>query len=151
MANFFADKELFPKELWPALEGEAGNDVRKHLDRANEKKAAIMAGMKDKKPDDKHARVLEKLFSVPVDEDAEEVDEDQEQDAGMHILRLLQGQLLISMVQKLTRTSTMSPWVEITTLSNTSIMGRITAKGRAAEGTTIISDDVQQCIAGNYW
>ncbi len=55
-----------------------------------------MAGMKDKKPDDKHARVLEKLFSVPVDEDAEEVDDDQEQEAGMHILRILQGQLLIS-------------------------------------------------------
>jgi DNA-directed RNA polymerase III subunit RPC7 len=55
-----------------------------------------MAGMKDKKPDDKHARVLEKLFSVPVDEDAEEVDEDQEQDAGMYMLRLLQGLLLIS-------------------------------------------------------
>jgi ribosome-binding protein aMBF1 (putative translation factor) len=55
-----------------------------------------MAGMKDKKPDDKHARVLEKLFSVPVDEDAEEADEDQEQDAGMYILRLLQGRLLIS-------------------------------------------------------
>jgi DNA-directed RNA polymerase III subunit RPC7 len=54
-----------------------------------------MAGMKDKKPDDKHARVLEKLFSVPVDEDAEEPDEDQEQDAGMHILPLLQDQLLI--------------------------------------------------------
>ena len=55
-----------------------------------------MAGMKDKKPADKHARVLEKLFSVPVDEDAEEVDEDQEQDAGMYMLRLLQGLLLIS-------------------------------------------------------
>jgi DNA-directed RNA polymerase III subunit RPC7 len=79
------DKELFPKELWPALEGETGNEVRKHLDRANEKKAAIMAGLKDKKPDDKHARVLEKLFSVPADEDAEDADEDQEQDAGMHI------------------------------------------------------------------
>ncbi len=48
-----------------------------------------MAGMKDKKPDDKHARVLEKLFSVPVDEDAEEGDEDQEPDAGMYIFRLL--------------------------------------------------------------
>ncbi|PMD46891.1 hypothetical protein L207DRAFT_551781 [Hyaloscypha variabilis F] len=79
------NKELFPKELWPALEGEAGNQVRKHLDRANEKKAAMMAGVKDKKPDDKHARVLEKLFSVPVDEDAEEVDEDQEQDAGIEV------------------------------------------------------------------
>jgi hypothetical protein len=41
----------------------------------------------------------------------------------------------------------MSPWVAITTLSNTSIMGRITAKGKAAEGTRIISDHVQQCIA----
>ena len=51
------------------------------------------------------------------------------------------------MMQKLTRTSTMSPWVAITTLSNTSIMGRIIAKGRVAEGTRIISDHVQQCIA----
>jgi hypothetical protein len=44
----------------------------------------------------------------------------------------------------------MSPWVAIMTLSNTSIMGRITAKGRAAEGTRTISDDIQQCIAENY-
>lgn len=52
--------------------------------------------MKDKKPNDKHARVLEKLISVPVDEDADEVDEDREQDAGMQIPRLLQHRLLIS-------------------------------------------------------
>lgn len=82
-ANSFADKELFPKELWPALEGEAGNEVRKHLERAKEKKDVLMSGMKDKKPDDKHARVLEKLLSVPADEDLEDVDEDQEQDVGM--------------------------------------------------------------------
>ena len=55
----------------------------------------MMAGVKDKKPDDKHARVLEKLFSVPVDEDAEEVDEDQEQDAGMSINLCLICQILI--------------------------------------------------------
>jgi DNA-directed RNA polymerase III subunit RPC7 len=92
---FSADKELFPKELWPALEGEAGKEVRKHLVRANEKKAAMMAGMKDKKPNDKHARVLEKLFSVPADEDAEEADEEQEQDAGMQNHIPLADQLLI--------------------------------------------------------
>jgi hypothetical protein len=44
----------------------------------------------------------------------------------------------------------MSPWVAITTLSNTSIMGRIIAKGRVVEGTRIISDHVQQCIAEKY-
>jgi len=50
----------------------------------------MMAGIKDKKPDDKHARVLEKLFAVPADEEAEEADEDQEQDAGMYFhMRLL--------------------------------------------------------------
>ena len=56
----------------------------------------MMAGLKDKKPDDKHARVLEKLFSVPADEDAEDVDEDQEQDAGMHISLFFVDQQLIS-------------------------------------------------------
>jgi len=45
----------------------------------------MMAGLKNKKADDKHARVLEKLFAVPADEDAEEADEDQEQDAGTYI------------------------------------------------------------------
>jgi hypothetical protein len=50
----------------------------------------------------------------------------------------------------LTRTSTMSPWVAITTLSNTSTMGRIIAKGRVVEGTRIISYHVQQCIAEKY-
>ena len=44
----------------------------------------MMAGIKDKRPNDKQARVMEKLFSVPADEDAEEAEEDQEQDAGMH-------------------------------------------------------------------
>lgn len=51
------------------------------------------------------------------------------------------------MMQKLTRTSTMNPWVATTTLSNTLTMGRIIAKGRVAEGTMIISDRVQQCNA----
>jgi DNA-directed RNA polymerase III subunit RPC7 len=55
----------------------------------------MMAGMKDKKPNDKHARVLEKLFSVPADEDAEEADEEQEQDAGMQNHIPLADQLLI--------------------------------------------------------
>jgi hypothetical protein len=39
--------------------------------------------------------VLEKLFSVPADEDAEEADEEQEQDAGMQNHIPLVDQLLI--------------------------------------------------------
>jgi hypothetical protein len=36
------------------------------------------------------------------------------------------------------------------TLSSTSIMGRIIAKGKVAEGTRIISDHVQRCLAEKY-
>jgi hypothetical protein len=141
------DKELFPKELWPALEGEAGEEVRKHLDRAHEKKAAMMGAMKDKdkKPDDRTKIVLEKISSaVPGDEDGEEVDEEQEEDEGMRRQRSLAIPLLINLVQRSTLTSTMNPWEVITMPSNTSTMARTTVKVKAVLVTTKIFKIIPQ-------
>lgn len=80
------DKELFPKELWSALEGDAGEEVKKHIDRANEKKAAFMTAMAKKPADkDKSKIILEKLHSLSADlEDGEDAEEEQEQEAGAY-------------------------------------------------------------------
>jgi DNA-directed RNA polymerase III subunit Rpc31 len=143
------DKELFPKELWPALEGEAGEEVRKHLDRAREKKAAMMGAMKDKdkKPDDRAKIVLEKISSaIPGDEDGEEVDEEQEEDEGMQPQQSLAIPLLIILVQRLTLTSMTSPWEVITMPNNTSTMARTTVRAKAVLVTTKIFKITPQYI-----
>merc|ERR1712000_415132 len=38
------DKSLFPEELWDTLEGKSGIAVKKHIDRAIQKKAQMMSG-----------------------------------------------------------------------------------------------------------
>ncbi|KAF4627469.1 hypothetical protein G7Y89_g10683 [Cudoniella acicularis] len=73
------NKELFPKELWSTLEGDEGEDVRKHINRAMQKKALILGSMKDKDASEKTKAVLEKILSVAGDgDDAEEGEEDAE-------------------------------------------------------------------------
>lgn len=103
-----------------------------------------MAAMKDKdkKPDDKTKIVLEKISSaVPGDEDGEEVDEEQEEDEGMHVHRSLAARVLICFFQRLTPISTTSPWEVIMMLSNTSTMARTTARARVAVVTTITTNE----------
>lgn len=78
------DKELFPKELWPTLEGKDGEAVRAGVNRAIKKKAALLAD-----PDfptrltgkDRTQSVLDKLDKLKdlgddADADSEMGDED---------------------------------------------------------------------------
>ena len=76
-----ADKSLFPKELWPALEGKAGAEVRKTLCQAQAKKTGLINSLSinaTAKQGDRTKIVLEKMDSVIPDQEEEE-DEDQEQ------------------------------------------------------------------------
>ncbi|KUJ14509.1 uncharacterized protein LY89DRAFT_621013 [Mollisia scopiformis] len=94
------NKTLFPEELWSTLEGEEGQEVRNHLNRAMERKEAMLASMKaaengagsgagngaDNGADkgagaDASAKtkiLLEKIHKVAGDEDNEELEEEQD-------------------------------------------------------------------------
>jgi len=79
---FYKDKALFPEELWPALEGEEGEGVRRHINRAVEKKAAMLEAVKETKPSDKTEVLLEKIKNATGGgEDGEGDVEDAEEDA----------------------------------------------------------------------
>ncbi len=68
---------MFPKELWPVLEGESGEEARKHINRIIEKRAAIMGGAAQDS-DEKTRIILEKIKNATgVEEDAELEEEDE--------------------------------------------------------------------------
>ncbi|KAL3420066.1 hypothetical protein PVAG01_08565 [Phlyctema vagabunda] len=72
------NKELFPKELWSTLEGEEGDEVRAHINRAAKKKALILSGATDAESADKASKLLEKIQKATEneDEDAEGAEEE---------------------------------------------------------------------------
>ena len=72
------NKELFPKELWPVLEGEAGEEVRKHVNRIAEKKALMLSGTGTKNSEEKTRIILEKIKNATGAEDDAELEEDEE-------------------------------------------------------------------------
>jgi hypothetical protein len=109
-----------------------------------------MAGLKDKKADDKHARVLEKLFSVAADDDAEDADEEQEQDAGTSILLISLENSLTLQLQRSTPTSTTSPWAATTMLSSTLTTARTAARAKVQVETITMTNLVQQHIMSLY-
>ena len=70
------DKSLFPKELWSVLEGESGEEVRKHINRSAVKKAAFM-GTATKDSAEKTRIILEKIKDVGLEDDAEMAEDDE--------------------------------------------------------------------------
>merc|ERR1711939_210149 len=71
------DKSLFPEELWDTLEGKSGIAVKKHIDRAIQKKAQMMSG-KGEDSKEKTKILLEKIDDAVEgvdDENDEEEDE----------------------------------------------------------------------------
>ena len=72
---------LFPKELWSTLEGKEGDDVKKNINRAMEKKARML-GLGDKDADVRTRAMLEKIHTLGGDDDAEEQDEEVNDEEG---------------------------------------------------------------------
>jgi DNA-directed RNA polymerase III subunit RPC7 len=80
-----ADKDLFPKELWSTLEGEEGEDVRKSINRAIQKKSLTLGSMND--PKEKSKAALDKIFAAAGDgDDIEDAEEEVEDDGGEKLL-----------------------------------------------------------------
>jgi DNA-directed RNA polymerase III subunit RPC7 len=81
------DKKMFPEELWGILEGKEGQEVKKHIGRAMEKKAAMMEGLKsgakttrplENKTKDIQAKI--DALGIVEDEGAEEEGEDEDEE-----------------------------------------------------------------------
>jgi DNA-directed RNA polymerase III subunit RPC7 len=81
------DKNMFPQELWSTIDGEEGEELKKHLGRVMEKKQAMMDGLKKAeqgkgdgaKSKEQRAKILsEKLDAVVLGE--EEGDENEDED-----------------------------------------------------------------------
>ncbi len=72
---------MFPKELWSTLEGEESEEVRNHINRSIQRKAAFLSGTNGKDASEKVKLVLEKIHNVTGDDDNEELDEEM-QDEG---------------------------------------------------------------------
>lgn len=72
------NKDLFPKELWSVLEGDAGENVRKHVNRIAEKKA-LMLSSTNRNSEEKTRIMLEKIRNATGagDEDAEMEEEEE--------------------------------------------------------------------------
>ena len=72
------DKELFPKELWPTLEGEEGDKVRKSINDAMQKKAAMLGIKVDKNK----TQNLETILAAMGEDDEEDAEEENPEDEG---------------------------------------------------------------------
>jgi DNA-directed RNA polymerase III subunit RPC7 len=72
------NKELFPKELWDVLDGESGEEVKKHINRIAEKKSLMMSDSKSKGTEEKTRIVLEKIKNATGGEEDGELDEEEE-------------------------------------------------------------------------
>ncbi|KAG4439070.1 hypothetical protein IFR05_005461 [Cadophora sp. M221] len=70
------DKSLFPEELWDTLDGKAGAEVKKHINRSMAKKAQMLSGVGDSK--DKTKLMLEKINDAVDGVDDEDDDEEDE-------------------------------------------------------------------------
>ncbi|RKF78441.1 hypothetical protein GcM1_211031 [Golovinomyces cichoracearum] len=77
------NKEFFPKELWPTLDGSDGAFPRSNTNRSSQKKALTLGGMSTEGKD-RAKNLLEKIHSLGVEgedgEEEEEVDEQAEMD-----------------------------------------------------------------------
>ncbi len=89
----YIGKELFPEELWSTLEGEEGNELRKHINGSMQKKAALLRALNNQDPNYKTQALLQKIHSLTGDEDGDEADEEimDEEDRGtlLHIPDML--------------------------------------------------------------
>jgi DNA-directed RNA polymerase III subunit RPC7 len=70
------NKSLFPEELWSTLDGESGEEVKKHINRVTEKRSLMMAGGKGAA--DKERVILEKINAATGGGEDGDVDEDDE-------------------------------------------------------------------------
>ncbi|TQS36735.1 hypothetical protein Golomagni_02805 [Golovinomyces magnicellulatus] len=77
------NKDFFPKELWPTLDGSDGANPRSNTNKSSQKKALTLGGMSTESKD-KAKVLLEKIRSLGVEgedgEEEEEVDEQAEMD-----------------------------------------------------------------------
>lgn len=81
------DKNMFPQELWSTLEGGEGEKLKKHLNRAMEKKQNMMDGLKRAEEGkdsvgDKSKEERAKILSAKLDEFVEEEDKEKDDDEG---------------------------------------------------------------------
>lgn len=80
------DKRMFPEELWSTLEGNDGEQVKKHIARAMEKKKTLLNGMQNaaggsRDADDRLKRLEEKVDAATIGkEEGEEETEDEERE-----------------------------------------------------------------------
>jgi DNA-directed RNA polymerase III subunit RPC7 len=72
------NKELFPKELWDVLDGDAGEEVKKHINRIAEKKSLMLSDSKSKGTEEKTRIILEKIKNATGGEDDADMEEDEE-------------------------------------------------------------------------
>lgn len=79
--HFDTDKSLFPRELWPTLEGEEGRAVRNTINKGMKKKAEILttSAAKEKEDLDKFERIKNVFETDEVDA---EVDREDDEDDG---------------------------------------------------------------------
>lgn len=70
------DKKHFPKELWGALEGQRGEEVKQHIGRIMKKKAEMMSNTTREKV------LLEKIKTVAGDEEVEGDGEEGDEEAA---------------------------------------------------------------------
>jgi hypothetical protein len=113
------DKELFPKELWPTLEGEEGEKVRKSINGAMQKKAAMMGIKVDK------TKALEEILATIGDDVEEDLEnEDPNEEGGISCLYILLVPITNNGEQTLTTISKIKTriWAAITMPNNTSTM-----------------------------
>ncbi|KAG0650441.1 hypothetical protein D0Z07_3154 [Hyphodiscus hymeniophilus] len=75
------EKSLFPKELWATLEGDSGEEVRKHVNRIAEKKASMM-NMTPGEKAERERILLEKIHKATGGgKDDAELEEEEEPEA----------------------------------------------------------------------
>lgn len=70
------NKELFPQELWEVLEGDAGEEVKNHINRIAEKKSLMLSNAKDS--EEKTRIILEKIKTATGDKEDDAEMEDEE-------------------------------------------------------------------------
>lgn len=84
------DKDMFPKELWSTIEGEQGEEVKRHIGRAMQKKKTVLDGLKraeaaqenggDKSKEERAKLLSEKLDAIALGEEEGEENEDEDRE-----------------------------------------------------------------------
>jgi hypothetical protein len=132
-----SDKELFPKELWQTLEGEEGEKVRKSINGAMRRKAAMMGIKVDK------TKALEDILAEIGEDVEEEVDNEEEPNEEgrilcLHSLRVPTTDNEEQMSMMISKIKTRI-WVAITMLNSISTMEMMGMMGTTGEEEVMIT------------